>query len=113
MTSNISLDTETRVAVIELRRRLELLAAGAFSASFPDHEIEHKQDKIKDRLAYLVVAYQGKASTSELIGLVRLSRYIYTRSSDVLHGRASAVNFPPVLIDEWQVIVDRLDQLRN
>ncbi|MGO1053591.1 hypothetical protein [Crossiella sp. CA198] len=48
---------------------------------------------------------------TEAIGLIRLGRHVYAKTSDVLHGRASAVNLPQKVLDEWRTVVERLERL--
>lgn len=45
--------------------------------------------------------------------LVRLSRYVYRRSADLVHGRVGAVNVSQTVLDEWRATVERLEALAN
>jgi len=101
----------TRLAVVDLRQRLELVAINAVNDSFPTQSVLVEQIQIRQRLAFIVVAYPKKATLSELIGMLRVARHIYSRTSDVLHGRSSMVNLSAVLLDEWDTFVRRIEQL--
>ena len=103
--------SETRLAVVDLRQRLELVAGNAVTDSFPGKGVLVNQTQIGQRLAFIVVAYESKASLSELIGILRVARHIYSRTSDVLHGRSSMVNLSPVLLDEWDAFVEHIEEL--
>lgn len=102
-------DTAARLAVVELRQRLEFLAVEAFIGAFQDKDLVCPQDKIKERLSFVLVTHYGKAPMAELLELIRAARHVYTRSSDVLHGRTNMVNLPAVLIEEWEEVVRRLE----
>lgn len=100
-----------RLAVANLRHRIEMIAVGAVRDSFPSQQLSVQQAQIGRLLAFVPVAYGNKASMPELIGMVRTARHIYKRSSDVLHGRSSMVNLPTVLVDEWATFVETLEDL--
>lgn len=103
--------TKTRLAVIDLRLRIERLATGAVTNAFPGRSVVVPQTNISNRLAFIFVANGTQATPSELLGLIRLSRHIYRRTSDVLHGRSSMVNLPAVLLAEWEASVARLEAI--
>jgi len=69
------------------------------------------QSHIRQRLSFVVVAYGEIVPETELLGMVRLARCIYRRTSDLLHGRSSMVNLSPVLLEEWNELVVRLEDL--
>lgn len=100
-----------RLAVVNLRHRIEMIAVGAVRDSFTSQQVSVEQAQIGRLLAFIPVAYGQKASMVELIGMVRIARHIYKRSSDVLHGRSSMVNLSAVLVDEWSVFVETLEDL--
>lgn len=100
-----------RLAVVDLRYRIELVAVNAVVASFPQNVVSTRQTQIRAKLAFILVAHAGKVPEPELIGMLRISRHIYKRTSDVLHGRSSMVNLSPVLLAEWEVYVARLEDL--
>lgn len=104
-------ESGTRLAVIDLRLRIEQLALQAVSDAFPSQSVIVAQTNIGSRLAFVIVAYESRAAPSELLGLIRLARHIYKRTSDVLHGRSSMVNLPAVLLYEWEAVVVRLETI--
>ncbi|WHT17466.1 hypothetical protein N8J89_30680 [Crossiella sp. CA-258035] len=101
--------TQRRVEALELRIRLERVAVTAF-----DHVCQPgtpgRNSVIGKRLAF-VLGCVPEARRIEAVGLVRLGRHVYAKTSDVLHGRASAVNLPQVVVDEWRAVVERLEAL--
>lgn len=101
----------TRLAVVDLRLRLERVATKAVAASFPGQSVIVEQTRIRERLAFVSVAYEAEATLPELLGMVRLARHIYSRTSDVLHGRSNMVNLSAVLLVEWETFVARLEAL--
>lgn len=109
----MSAESEMRVAVVDLRLRIERAATGAVVDSFDSKGHVVEQNRIGARLAFVFVAYKDVLPLPELFGLVRLTRHIYRRSSDVLHGRSNMVNFSPVLLDEWRIVVERLEDLSS
>lgn len=100
-----------RLAVVNLRHRIEMVAVGAVRDSFPSQLVSVKQTQIRRLLGFVTVAYGHKASMPKLIGMVKTARHIYKRTSDVLHGRSSVVNLPAVLVDEWAAFVETLEDL--
>lgn len=100
-----------RLAVVDLRYRIELVAVKAIVASFPQDVVSTSQTQIRAKLAFILVAYAEKLPEPELMGMLRMARHIYKRTSDVLHGRSSMVNLSPVLLEEWEVVVTRLEGL--
>lgn len=104
-------DSETRLMVINLRLRLEQIAVQAVTDSFRSQTVNVGQTNISNRMAFVLVAYQARTTSSELLGLIRLARHIYRRTSDVLHGRSSMVNLPTVLLSEWETVVARLETI--
>jgi hypothetical protein len=48
---------------------------------------------------------------SEAIGLIRLARHVYSKSSDVLHGRSSMLNVPEAVSREWRLVVEQLEAI--
>jgi len=104
-------DSATRLAVVDLRLRLERVATKAVTSSFPGQAVFVEQTRIRERLAFIPVAYEAEASLAELLGMVRLARHIYRRTSDVLHGRSNMVNLSPVLLLEWESLVLHLEEI--
>lgn len=102
-------NSAARLAVMDLRLRLERIATQAVVGSFPDASMEVAPASVGDRLALILVAYESKATLPELLGMVRLARHIFSRTSDVLHGRFNMVNLPPVLLIEWETLIERLE----
>lgn len=110
-TGEVTHGSETRLTVIDLRLRLEQIAVRAVTDSFQSQPVNVDQTNISNRMAFVLVAYQARATSSELFGLLRLARHIYRRTSDVLHGRSSMVNLPAVLLFEWETVVTRLETI--
>ena len=101
--------TERRLAVLDLRVRLERLAMDAFvEVCRPGTVGLHT--RIKSRLLFLV----GLVEVTEQARVHRLARlggHVYSQTSDVLHGRLSSLNVGDVLIDEWRAVVSDLEQV--
>ena len=110
-TGEVTNDSGTRLTVMKLRLRLEHIVVRAVTDSFTDQSVDVGQTDIGKRMPFLLIAYEARATPSELLGLVRLARHIYRRTSDVLHGRSSMVNLPAVLLSEWEIIVTRLEAI--
>ena len=104
-------NSATRLAVVDLRLRLERVATKAVSSAFPGQSVTVEQTRIRERLAFIAVAYATESNLPELLGMVRLARHIYSRTSDVLHGRSNMVNLSTVLLAEWNTFVVRLETL--
>ena len=65
---------------------------------------------ITERLAFILgIIPEGRIE--EALGTIRLARHVYSKSSDVLHGRSSMMSVPNVVITEWRQVVDRLDEI--
>jgi hypothetical protein len=97
-----------RVSTIELRNRLERLAIQQFEDACGQGQLG-LDNKIRDRLAFVLVTCRNNADLAELHGLVRLARHVYARTSDVLHGRSGMVNIPDVVLAEWTTAVENLE----
>lgn len=97
--------------IVDLRHRIEVIAVDAVESALPSLEHAVEQNNISRRLAFLPVVCEQRAPVTELLGMVRIARHIYRRSSDVLHGRSSMVNLPRVLIDEWSDAISQIEQL--
>ncbi|MGP5015858.1 hypothetical protein ACTXJX_18930 [Glutamicibacter ardleyensis] len=105
--------SETRLEVMKLRLRIEKAAIQAVEDSFPGGIEPVKQRRIRDRLAFITVAYAKEAPLDELLGLVRMTRHVYSRTSDVLHGRSNMVNLPGAMLLEWEELVSRVEALQS
>lgn len=104
--------SETSLSVMKLRLRIEKVAIRSVEDSFPSGIEPVSQRRIRDRLAFIAVAYSKEAPLDELLGLVRLIRHVYSRTSDVLHGRSNMVNLPSALLLEWEELVSRVEELQ-
>lgn len=100
-----------RLAVVELRQRIENIAVDAVRDSFPSQPVAVPRVRIRERLIFVAVAYDGGLNRRELFGLIGLVRHIYARTSDVLHGRSSMLNVSPALLHEWEIAVSTLERL--
>lgn len=97
--------------VMELRIRLERLAATAFERTCSP-EGRGRQGRFHSRITFLL---HGVPTTRSMDAyrLLSLGRHVYSGLCDVLHGRATATGLPPVAIAEWRAVVDRLEQLHS
>lgn len=100
--------TLRRVQVLDLRRRLERLAASVFDAACQPAETG-AQNRIHARLTFIYTIKDTSLGSSQRYQLVRLGRHVYAKSSDVMHGRTSMINLPQVIIDEWRSIIEQLE----
>lgn len=66
--------------------------------------------RIPERLAF-VLGMVPEDRKGEAIGLIRLARHVYSKSSDVLHGRSSMLNIPEAVSREWRLVVERLEEI--
>lgn len=101
-----------RIEVLALRQRLERAVAGAVDASCDPFETG-EQTQIHKRLVCILSAGGPLTGPDGLYGLMVLARHVYSASSDVLHGRASMVNVPEVMVDEWREVVSRLEKVSS
>jgi hypothetical protein len=106
----IPIETIRRVQVLEIRQRLERVAAHAHDQCCDPAE-RGIQSGIERRLAFILAADHSTLTTEHLHGVLRIARHLYSQSSDVLHGRTSMVNFPQVVLDEWYAIVEQLESI--
>ncbi|MGO4785238.1 hypothetical protein [Cryobacterium sp. W22_MBD10_FK3] len=110
--SGLSVSTVSRVRVLDIRQRLESVAVNAFDDACRPGKAG-KQNQISNRLAFILVTRQETTPLEELYGLLGLARHAYAKTSDVLHGRGGMVNVPPVMIDEWEATVRRLEAIEE
>lgn len=103
----------SRLAVVDLRQRIEAIAVNAEARlrGVPDQQFP--RNDIRKRLTFIVAAYQDHRTIEELLGMVRLCRHIYKRSSDVLHGRSNLVNLSPVLLAEWEEAISHVESVNG
>ena len=101
--------TQQRIRVLKLRVRLEVLAARTFDRVCQP-AIRGQQNKIRDRLIF---ALSGVSATEfpAAYSTVQLARHVYTKTSEVMHGRLGLVDLPDGLVSEWEEVVDRLEAL--
>lgn len=104
-------DRVSTAEVMELRIRLERLAASAFDRACKP-ERRGRQERFHSRITFLLHGVPADRST-DAYRLLGLGKHVYSAACDVLHGRAAATSLPPVVIAEWRAIVDRLEQLHN
>lgn len=103
--------TVRRQQVIDLRIRLERVAAGAFDAVCrPDQR--DVQSAIAKRLVFLVGLVDAERQP-EVHRLARLGGHVYSRTSDVLHGRTSSLDLSDVVVEEWRAIIVDMEQIVN
>lgn len=101
--------TEIRIQVLELRIRIERLGATVFDRVCEPAE-GGRQNRARDRLLFLLGGCPVEDWQSTYRA-TRLGAYVYRRTSDVLHGRVGGLNVPQVVLDEWRVVVDGLEEL--
>ncbi|MDQ1039658.1 hypothetical protein QFZ75_006074 [Streptomyces sp. V3I8] len=104
----IDVASRRRIEIFELRLRIELATVKAYDrVCQPESPLLYIND-VSGRLS-LVIGLVPHEEIMEAVGLVRLAKHVYSRSSDILHGRSSMVDAPGVIIDEWRTIVERLE----
>ena len=92
-----------RQEVVDLRIRLERVAMRAYAAvCLPKRP--PRASAIEVRLLFLVGLVDA-AQQPEVHRLARLGGHVYRRTSDVLHGRTSALDLSDVVVDEWRAVV--------
>jgi hypothetical protein len=106
---NIGFSSMSRIEVMELRLRIERVALEAYRLVCQDASISYT-NRVPERLAF-VLGMVSDDRMSEAIGLIRLGRHVYSKSSDVLHGRSSMLNVPDAVSREWRLVVERLEEI--
>ena len=106
---SIGLSVASRIEVLEIRLRLERVALEAHRVvcQLPTATVT---TRIPERLAF-VLGMVPEDRKEEAIGLIRLARHVYSKSSDVLHGRSSMLNIPEAVSREWRLVVERLEEI--
>ena len=103
-------ETRRRVQALDLRVRIEAVAHDAYFWACPGAPGRERKVKTVARLAF-VYQVAGPARIAEAMGVIRLARHVYGRTSDVLHGRVSHLNLPEAVIGEWRAAVEQLELL--
>jgi hypothetical protein len=98
-----------RQQVIDLRIRLERVAVGAFTKVCLPKKPPWASS-IEARLLFLVGLVDA-AHQAEVHRLARLGGHVYRRTSDVLHGRTSALDLSDVVVDEWRAVVADMEDI--
>lgn len=107
MTEQLPEQTFLRLRAHAVRVGIELIAADAFDKATG---AGFRQSRISDRLVVLT----HDCSTfpwRDSYRIVRLARYTYKRSSDLLHGRSSMLSVSDSIVEEWEVALDELQRL--
>ncbi|MFF3971961.1 hypothetical protein ACFYZ6_19270 [Streptomyces rubiginosohelvolus] len=105
---NLDAASMRRIEILELRLRIELATMRAHNrVCQPDRPPLYVND-VPGRLS-MVIGLVPQEDIMAAVGLVRLAKHVYGRSSDVLHGRSSMADAPEVIIDEWRAIVEKLE----
>jgi hypothetical protein len=99
--------TVRRVLAMDYRIRIERVAMTAYSSACSLANQE-KSGLVANRLAFLLVG-RDDSHSENIYQSVRLARHVYTRTSDVLHGRVNMINVSQVEIEEWREVVLRLE----
>jgi hypothetical protein len=94
---------------MDIRIRLERLSTNAFDRACQPVE-RGWQSRTKHRLLCLLHGVPS-AELARTHRLIHLGAHVYDRTSDVLHGRLGMLNLPPVVVDEWRDVVERLEAL--
>lgn len=101
--------SQIRVEVLELRIRLELLAAAAFdNACRP--ATTGRQSNVARRLLFLLDGVPHDRA-DEAYRLVKLGAHVMKETSNILHGRSGMIDLPRVIVDEWREVVEQLEAL--
>lgn len=101
--------TQRRLAVLDLRIRLERLAMAAFVETCRPGKVG-RHTQIKNRLLFLVGLVEA-AEQDRVHRLTRLGAHVYGQTSDVLHGRLGSLDLGDVVIEEWRTVVTDLEQV--
>ncbi|WP_405404904.1 hypothetical protein [Streptomyces sp. NBC_01104] len=105
---NLDAASMRRIEILELRLRIESATMRAHNrVCQPDRPPLYVND-VPGRLS-MVIGLVPQEEIMAAVGLVRLAKHVYGRSSDILHGRSSMVDAPEVIIDEWRAIVEKLE----
>ncbi|MBQ0827821.1 hypothetical protein [Streptomyces tagetis] len=97
-----------RIKVLELRLRIERVSFDAYKlVSKPDRPPTASSEA--DAQLAFVLGLVGQDRYGEVLGVIRLSRHIYKKSSDILHGRSGLLNASSVVLEEWELVVSRLE----
>lgn len=107
MTPGVS--SASRIEVLEIRLRIERVALEAYRVVCQESSTS-VTNRIPERLAF-ILGMVSEDRKNEAIGLIRLARHVYSRSSDVLHGRSSMLNVPDAVSREWRLVVEQLEEI--
>ncbi|WP_405818004.1 hypothetical protein OG241_24855 [Streptomyces sp. NBC_01390] len=99
-----------RIKVLELRLRIERVSFDAYKLVCKPDRTPTISNGADAQLAF-VLGLVGQDRYGEVLGVIRLSRHIYKKSSDILHGRSGLLNASSVVLDEWELVVSRLESL--
>lgn len=95
--------------MLELRLRIERVALESHRAVCQLPSVAQAQ-RIPERLAFMLGMVPEERKW-EAVGLIRLARHVYSKSSDVLHGRSSMLNIPEAVSREWRLVVEQLEDI--
>lgn len=99
--------TDDRHHVLDLRIRLERVAARAFDTVCAS-ERPGRQADIAVRLTF-TVAFVPDEDRLRVRRQARLGAHVYSATSDVLHGRHRAPTLNSVVLREWRAVVEALE----
>jgi hypothetical protein len=100
---------DDRHRVLDLRIRLERVAARAFDAVCAP-ESPGRQTDIAVRLTF-TVAFVPDEDRLRVRRQARLGAHVYSATSDVLHGRHRAPTLNSALLSEWRAVVEALESV--
>ena len=109
MLARLPQDSYLRVRIHMLRVQIELIATDAYARR---SGVTTAQSQIGAKLLTLL----PPSSDPNWVGhyrTLKLARYCYRRSSDVLHGRASMLGVREAVVDEWEMITEDLRRIHK
>ncbi|NJQ03970.1 hypothetical protein, partial [Streptomyces zingiberis] len=107
--TSLSSATADRVQILELRLRLEQAAMDAYHLVSEPERMSYAQ-KVEERLPFLFGLVDGEDYLATH-GLIRLARHVYSRTSDILHGRSTMLEAPAIILDEWKEVVAGVEKV--
>ena len=69
-----------------------------------------RQSNISAKLLSLL-PHDRSTGWADALAVIHLAQYCYRRTSDVLHGRSTLVGVTPAMVDEWEEIATKLEEL--
>ncbi|WP_300008258.1 hypothetical protein [Pseudonocardia sp.] len=99
--------TSRRLEVLDLRIRLEHTAVEAYvRVCTPDRRPRATGVRV---LLLFLVGLVDPTEQPRVHRLAGLGSHVYSRTSDVLHGRLNSLDLTDVAVEEWRTIVTDLE----